>query len=81
MHPPGETQALEEFVAEIFRTVGLDWKAHANCDPPLTRPSPIACGRADSSRAAEVIGWRTRYRMPDVMRTMVEARPRLQSPT
>jgi hypothetical protein len=32
MHPPGETQALEEFVAEIFRTVGLDWKAHANCD-------------------------------------------------
>ena len=72
----GETHSLEEFVSETFRTVGLDWKAHVNLDSALARPSEISCGRADPSRAAEVIGWRARYRMPDVVRMMVEARRR-----
>jgi GDPmannose 4,6-dehydratase len=38
------------------------------------RPSEIAVGRADPSRAAERLGWRAKYRMADVARMMVEAR-------
>lgn len=79
--PNRRAHALEEFDAETFRTAGLDWMAHINCDLSLTRLSDISCGRADPSRAADVIGWRARYRMSDVVRTMVEARPSLQSPT
>jgi len=70
----GVTTSLEEFVAEAFRAVGLDWRRHVVRDPKLTRPSEIACGRADTSRAAERLGWRATHTMPDVARLMVEAR-------
>jgi GDP-D-mannose dehydratase len=38
------------------------------------RPSEIACGRADTSRASERLGWTATRTMPDVARLMVEAR-------
>jgi GDPmannose 4,6-dehydratase len=70
----GETHSLQEFVSETFRAVGLDWRKHVTHDPSLIRPSEISCGRADPSRAAAVIGWNAVYRMPDVVRMMVDAR-------
>lgn len=70
----GVTTSLEAFVAEAFRAVGLDWRRHVVRDPRLTRPSEIACGRADTRRAAERLGWRASFTMPDVARMMVEAR-------
>ena len=70
----GQTRSLEEFVAEVFRAVGLEWQKHVVRDPKLTRPSDIACGRADTTRATERLGWTARYKMPDVARMMVEAR-------
>ena len=70
----GHTSSLEDFVAEAFAAVGLDWKQHVVQDPKLMRPSEIAVGRADPSRAAERLGWRARYRMADVARMMAEAR-------
>jgi GDPmannose 4,6-dehydratase len=70
----GHTSSLEEFVAEVFGALGLDWRKHVVRDPRLVRPSENLCGRADVSRAADRLGWRARYRMPDVARMMVEAR-------
>jgi GDPmannose 4,6-dehydratase len=70
----GVTTSLEDFVAEVFKAVGLDWRRHVVRDPKLTRPSEIACGRADTRRAAERLGWQARFAMPDVARMMVEAR-------
>lgn len=70
----GQTFSLEQFVAEAFAAVGLDWRRHVVCDKSLARPSELACGRADPSRAAEQLGWRARHSMPDVARMMVEAR-------
>lgn len=70
----GVTTSLEEFVAEAFRAVGLDWRRHVVRDPALARPSEIACGRADTRRASERLGWRARHTMPAVVRMMVEAR-------
>ncbi len=70
----GMTTSLEEFVAAAFATVGLDWRRHVNRDPRLVRPSEIACGRADTRRATERLGWKATYTMPDVVRMMVEAR-------
>jgi GDPmannose 4,6-dehydratase len=69
----GQTSSLEDFVAEAFAAVGLDWRQHVTRDPTLMRPSEIAVGRADPSRAAERLGWRAQSRMPDVVRMMVEA--------
>ena len=70
----GRTSSLEEFVATAFAAVGLDWRRHVVRDPGLARPSEIACGRADPSRAADRLGWRARHALPDVVRMMVEAR-------
>jgi len=70
----GVTTSLEDFVAAAFAAVGLDWRRHVVRDPALVRPSEIACGRADTRRASERLGWTARFTMPDVVRMMVEAR-------
>lgn len=70
----GRTFSLEEFVKEVFSAVGLDWKDHVCHDRSLMRPTEIACGRADPSRARKAIDWQARYCMPDVARMMVKAR-------
>jgi GDPmannose 4,6-dehydratase len=70
----GVTSSLEDFVAEAFRAVGLDWRRHVTRDPRLVRPTEIACGRADTRRATERLGWTAETTMPDVVRRMVEAR-------
>jgi len=70
----GQTFSLEQFVAEVFATLGLEWRRHVVRDQSLSRPSELACGRADPSRAAERLGWRASHSMPDVARMMVEAR-------
>jgi len=70
----GFTSSLEDFVAEVFAAVGLDWRRHVSRDPKLTRPSEISVSRADTTRASDRLGWTARYKMPDVARMMVEAR-------
>jgi GDPmannose 4,6-dehydratase len=70
----GITMSLEDFVAAAFRAVGLDWRRHVVRDPKLVRPTEIACGQADPSRATERLGWTASTAMPDVVRKMVEAR-------
>ena len=67
----GETNTLEDFVAEVFRTVGLDWREHVVSDPTLLRPSEIMASRGNADKAAKVLGWRARFRMRDVVRLMM----------
>jgi len=69
----GTTCSLEDFVREAFLRVGLDWREHVRHDPGLVRPTEIACGRGDPSRARSRIGWNPRHRMPEVARMMVDA--------
>ncbi len=68
----GETNTLQDFVAAVFETQGLDWREHVMSDPTLIRPSEIMVSRGDASKAARVLGWCARYRMRDVARMMVE---------
>jgi GDPmannose 4,6-dehydratase len=68
----GETNRLEDFVAEVFRCVGLDWRDHVESDDSLLRPSEIMISRANPDKSAVKLGWRPAYRMKDVARMMVE---------
>lgn len=70
----GHTASLEDFVAEAFSAVGLDWRRHVQFDPCLRRPTEIACGRGDPAKALAQLGWRATVRMPEVARRMVAAR-------
>lgn len=66
----GETNTLEEFVAEAFKCHGLDWRDHVVTDPSLLRPSEIMVSRANPAKAEKRLGWRAEYRMRDVVRMM-----------
>ncbi|RME81886.1 MAG: GDP-mannose 4,6-dehydratase, partial [Zetaproteobacteria bacterium] len=67
----GETYSLQDFVAEAFRYVGLDWKDYVRTDPSLYRPSDIRTSRADPSYAMRKLGWRAKLKMHDVVRRLV----------
>jgi GDPmannose 4,6-dehydratase len=69
----GETNTLEEFVAEAFGCVGLDWQEHVISDPDLLRPSEIMISRGNPGKAATVLNWQARFHMRDVVREMSKA--------
>ena len=75
----GETHTLGELVAEVFRCLDLDWREHVLADQSLLRPLDIAVSKANPRMASEILGWRAKYRMKDVVRMMVEEERRLIS--
>lgn len=66
----GETNTLEEFVAEAFNCVGLDWREHVITDLTLLRPSEIMVSRANPIKSAQRLDWQARYKMWDVIKMM-----------
>ncbi|OBI13354.1 GDP-mannose 4,6-dehydratase [Mycobacterium sp. E2497] len=69
----GESHTLEEFAETAFGHVGLDWHQYTDLSEALRRPSDLAEGLGDASRAREVLGWSATYRMRDVVMAMVDA--------
>jgi len=70
----GESHTLEDFTAEAFRCVGLDWHDYVEIDRSLFRPSEIMYGCGNPAKANSELGWKAVSRMPEVVRMMVEAR-------
>lgn len=69
----GETSKLEDFVAEVFACLDLDWREHVVVDASLFRPTDIAVSRGNPVKAREKLGWQAQYKMKDIARKMVEA--------
>lgn len=69
----GASYSLEEFVAEAFNYVGLGWQDYVVTDASLLRPTDLAVSKGNPTKAKEQLGWQARYKMPDVVRMMVEA--------
>lgn len=67
----GTTVTLEEFVAEVFRCLGLDWKDHVVVDAEFLRPTDLLVSRADPSKAERQLGWKARYKVADVVKGML----------
>ncbi|NEO54385.1 MAG: GDP-mannose 4,6-dehydratase [Okeania sp. SIO3B5] len=70
----GESYPLQDFVIEAFATVGLNWQNYVEVDRSLYRPTDISLGRANPIKAKEKLEWKAQYKMPDVVRMMVEDR-------
>lgn len=68
----GHTSKLSEFIQVVFESVGLDWQNHTRVDSTLFRPTDIAEGHANPTKANELLGWKARFIMKDVARLMVE---------
>lgn len=69
----GETNTLEDFVAEVFGRLGLDWRTHVESDPSLLRPSEIMISRGNSEKAFRDLGWRATCKMREVVAMLVDA--------
>lgn len=69
----GESCNLEYFVAAAFAAVNLDWREHVAIDNSLLKPTDLAVGRGNPRKAEEIIGWKAKYKMTDVVRMMSAA--------
>ena len=70
----GESCDLEDFVAAAFAAVNLDWREHVAIDNSLLKPTDLAVGRGNPRKAEEIIGWKAKYKMTDVVRMMSAAK-------
>jgi len=69
----GEAHSVQEFLAEAFGYVGLDWAEHVRIDPRYFRPTDVDLLTADSTRARQLLGWNPRVTFGDLVRIMVDA--------
>lgn len=69
----GESSSLEDFVDTAFSAVQLNWRDHVELDSSLLRPTELSVGRGNPAKAQAKLGWKSRYRMRDVVRLMVDA--------
>lgn len=69
----GESHSLAEFVREAFLCAGLDWRDHVETDQSLFRPTDLISGGANPSKAKEILGWKAKNGMKDVIRMMIRA--------
>lgn len=67
----GQTNTLEQFVAETFAALGLDWRGHVEQDPSLFRPTDLQISRADPAEARRELGWQAQFLMRDVIKGML----------
>jgi GDPmannose 4,6-dehydratase len=77
----GESYTLEDFVAEAFACVGLDWRDRVITDASLLRPTDLAISRGNPAKAKKKLGWQAKYKMPDIVKMMIEAKLSDQSYT
>ncbi len=68
----GEANSLQEFVAESFAIVGLDWREHVDSDPTLFRPTDLAWSQGNPEKAARELGWRAGTQMKGVVARMMK---------
>ena len=69
----GRTVSLEYFIIKVFERFNLDWKDYVVIDNSLFRPTDIVVGRADPSKAREVLGWTHTVDVDGVIGRMCDA--------
>jgi GDPmannose 4,6-dehydratase len=69
----GECHSIEEFAAEAFGYVGLDWREFVESDPRYIRPAEVDILRADASKVRAKVGWETKINFRELVRIMVDA--------
>ena len=68
----GITHSLSYYIELVFNCLNLDWKKYVVGDPTLLRPTDLLIGRANPDKAAKVLGWKTKHKLEDMAKEMVE---------
>jgi len=69
----GETHSVEEFLAEAFSCVDLDWRQYVKIDPKYLRPAEVDLLIGDASKARAALGWQPTVTFKELVRLMVDA--------
>jgi len=69
----GESHSVRDFVEAAFQYAGLDWRDYVVIDPRYYRPAEVDDLRANPSRAARVLKWRSTVDFHQLVRIMVDA--------
>ena len=69
----GECHSIEEFAAEAFGYVSLDWQEFVESDPRYIRPADVDILMADASKARTKLGWEAKIKFRELVRIMVDA--------
>ena len=69
----GETHSVEEFVAEAFGCVDLDWREFVRTDPAFVRPPETAQLVGDPSKIRAALGWTPKTSFRELVHLMVQA--------
>ena len=69
----GETHSVEDFLAEAFAYVDLDWHDYVVQDPRFMRPAEVDMLVGDASRAGRILGWEPDVSFKELVRLMVDA--------
>ena len=69
----GTTLTLEEFVKTAFDEANLNWQDYVIQDPSLFRPTDLAIGRADPSKAVNALRWQASTRGADLVKKMYQS--------
>lgn len=68
----GTSRSVENFLAYVFKLVGLDWHNFVVQDPSLMRPCEVEFLRGDSSKIREVLNWKPRYTFEMLVEEMLK---------
>jgi GDPmannose 4,6-dehydratase len=68
----GKSHSLEQFTEMAFSCFDLDWREHVETQADLFRPTDIAESHANPQRAADILGWRAKHDVRDVVKFMVD---------
>lgn len=69
----GESVSLSLFVENVFSQFNLNWSDYVVADPKFFRPSDIRYGKGNPKKAEEFLGWSAKYKVDDVIKSMVSA--------
>jgi GDPmannose 4,6-dehydratase len=75
----GESFSLQEFVEQAFNYFNLNWEDHVVSDPSFMRPTDLSVSRGNALKASQRLNWRAKFKMPDVVKMMIEAKLAMKS--
>lgn len=68
----GQTHTLEEFVAEVFQQLDLNWKDHVDINSEFFRPSEIIYSAGNSEKALKSLNWKPTISFKEMIGKLIE---------
>ncbi|MGD0078655.1 MAG: GDP-mannose 4,6-dehydratase, partial [Sedimentisphaerales bacterium] len=69
----GVSHSVREFLDEVFTHLGLDWHKYVEVDPKYFRPAEVDFLQGDASKAAKLLGWKSKVGFSELAKLMTDA--------